>query len=215
MPDIIGQILQRLDALEAAVHGRASEHFDRKLFKPEVAFREGVVARTIERNVAAEKFPPPDGVTNGHAWWWFSTLERHDRAVAAKPATTRTPPNAGKEKPRQQKDQVAANTNTLEEAAAPLRPMGSGRFSEAFAAEHRSSPTEDRVTGEPNAPPPTTTAGSRCRQRRQDRIRSAVGRMPHPQDTDATQRLCNMPGQSARLRRKVGHSAPDQNDAPQ
>jgi hypothetical protein len=66
-----------------------------------VAFREGVVARTIERNVAAEKFPPPDGVTNGHAWWWLSTLERHDRAVAAKPATTRTPPNAGKEKPRQ------------------------------------------------------------------------------------------------------------------
>jgi hypothetical protein len=69
--------------------------------------------RTIERNVAAEKFRPPDGVTNGHAWWWFSTLERHDRAVAAKPATTRTPPNAGKEKPRQQKDQFAANTNTL------------------------------------------------------------------------------------------------------
>ena len=37
MPDIIGQILQRLDALEAAVNGRASEHFDRKLFKAEVA----------------------------------------------------------------------------------------------------------------------------------------------------------------------------------
>ena len=54
MPDIIGQILQRLDALEAAVKGRASEHFDRKLFKAEVALREGVVARTIERNVAAE-----------------------------------------------------------------------------------------------------------------------------------------------------------------
>ena len=96
MPDIIGQILQRLEALEAAVNGRASEHFGRKLFKAEVALREGVVARTIERNVAAGRFPPPDGVTNGHAWWWLATLERHDRAVAAKPATTRTPPNAGK-----------------------------------------------------------------------------------------------------------------------
>ena len=96
MPDIIGLILQRLDALEAAVKGRASEHFDRKLFKAEVALREGVVARTIERNVGAGSFPPPDGVTNGHAWWWLATLERHDRAVAAKPATTRTPPNAGK-----------------------------------------------------------------------------------------------------------------------
>ena len=59
MPDIIGQILQRLDALEAAVNGRASEHFDRKLFKAEVALREGVVARTIERNVAEGSFPPP------------------------------------------------------------------------------------------------------------------------------------------------------------
>ena len=96
MPDIIGQILRRLEALEAAVNGRASEHFDRKLFKAEVALREGVVARTIERNVAAGRFPLPDGVTNGHAWWWLDTLERHDRAVAAKPATTRTPPNAGK-----------------------------------------------------------------------------------------------------------------------
>jgi hypothetical protein len=96
MPDIIGQILQRLDALEAAVNGRASEHFDRKLFKAEVALREGVVARTIERNVAAGSFPPPDGVTNGHAWWWLATLERHDRAVAAKPATTRTPPERRK-----------------------------------------------------------------------------------------------------------------------
>ena len=84
MPDIIGQILRRLEALEAAVNGRASKHFDRKLFKAEVALREGVVARTIERNVAAGSFPPPDGVTNGHAWWWLATLERHDRAVAAK-----------------------------------------------------------------------------------------------------------------------------------
>ena len=96
MPDIIGQIQQRLEALEAAVNGRTSEYFDRKLFKAEVALREGVVARTIERNVAAGRFPLPDGVTNGHAWWWLDTLERHDRAVAAKPATTRTPPNAGK-----------------------------------------------------------------------------------------------------------------------
>jgi hypothetical protein len=44
MPDIIGQILQRLDALETAVHGRASEHFDRKLFKPQVALRMAAAA---------------------------------------------------------------------------------------------------------------------------------------------------------------------------
>jgi hypothetical protein len=96
MPDIIGQILQRLEALETAVHGRASEHFDRKLFKPQVALREGRTMRSVERNVAAGIFPPPDGSSGGHSWWWLSTLEQHDRAVAAKPVVTRTPPNARK-----------------------------------------------------------------------------------------------------------------------
>ena len=53
MPDIIGLILQRLDALEAAVKGRASEHFDRKLFKAEVALRDAVERReTSRRDVA-------------------------------------------------------------------------------------------------------------------------------------------------------------------
>jgi hypothetical protein len=59
MPDIIGQILQRLVALEAAVNGRASEHFDRKLFKAEVALREGVVARYSGWTPAPEKRPGP------------------------------------------------------------------------------------------------------------------------------------------------------------
>ena len=79
MPDIIGQILQRLEALEAAVNGRTSEYFDRKLFKAEVALREGVVARTIERNVAGS-FPPPDGVTNGHGTTVRSPASRQQRA---------------------------------------------------------------------------------------------------------------------------------------
>jgi hypothetical protein len=29
MPDVIGEIIQRVDALEAAVHGRASDLFNR------------------------------------------------------------------------------------------------------------------------------------------------------------------------------------------
>ena len=80
MPDILGQILQRLDALEAAVKGHASEHFARKLFKAEVALREGVVARTVERNVGAGSFPPPDGVTNGHGTTVRSPPSRQQRA---------------------------------------------------------------------------------------------------------------------------------------
>jgi hypothetical protein len=39
MPDVLGEILRRLDALEGAVHGRASQFFDRKLSKVQVAIR--------------------------------------------------------------------------------------------------------------------------------------------------------------------------------
>jgi hypothetical protein len=101
MPDVIGEIIRRLDALEGAVLGRTSNFFDRKLFKPEVALREGRSMRSVDRDAAAKKFPPPDGVTNGREWWWLSTLERHDRERVQ--STTRTPPNAGKPAIRREK----------------------------------------------------------------------------------------------------------------
>src|SRR5262249_4026700 len=112
MPDILGELIRRIDALEAAVHGRASEFFQRKLFMAEVALREGRTARTIQRDQEKQKFPPPDGVNNGHVWWWLSTLEANDRAQASLPATTRRPPNAGKHtirraKPRKRKPATA------------------------------------------------------------------------------------------------------------
>jgi len=101
VPDILGDLIRRMDALEARVLGHASEFFDRKLFKQDVALREGRHPRSIERGYknkdkdkTKEKFPPPDGVTNGREWWWLSTLERHDRERLQ--STTRTPPNAGK-----------------------------------------------------------------------------------------------------------------------
>jgi hypothetical protein len=112
MPDILGDLIRRIDALEAAVLGQASEFFNRKLFKPQVALREGRHPRSIERDYKGKdkkkkKFPPPDGVTNGREWWWLSTLERHDREQAGLPVTTRTPPNAGKGRPRQRKHVTA------------------------------------------------------------------------------------------------------------
>jgi hypothetical protein len=45
MFNIFGDILRRLQVLEAAILGRASEHFDRKIFKAEVALREGRTTR--------------------------------------------------------------------------------------------------------------------------------------------------------------------------
>lgn|SRR5262249_20096070 len=100
MPDVLGDVLRRLDALEAAVFGRASQFFNRKLFKREVAQREGCHPRTIERKVVDGTYPPPDGVENGYPWWWLSTLEANDRAQAALPPTTKKPSNAGRGRPR-------------------------------------------------------------------------------------------------------------------
>jgi hypothetical protein len=91
MPDILGDLIRRVDVLEAAVCGRASTFFDRKLFKSELALREGRATKTIERGVLAGSFPPPDGVTNGKAWWWLSTLERNDRAHAGAIAGLQVP----------------------------------------------------------------------------------------------------------------------------
>lgn len=79
MPDILGNLIRRIDALEAAVHGRASDFFDRKLTKPMVALREAKSARQIERDVENRAYPPPDEIINGRWYWWLSTLERHDR----------------------------------------------------------------------------------------------------------------------------------------
>src|SRR5689334_6473353 len=119
MPDVLADIIRRIDALEGAVHGRASEHFNKKLFKSQVALREGRHPRSIERDYKdkkKKKFPPPDGVTNGREWWWLSTLERHDRERAGLPTATRTPPNAGKGRPRPAGAGVAED-----EAASPPR----------------------------------------------------------------------------------------------
>jgi hypothetical protein len=100
MADVFGDLVRRVEMLEAQVLGRASKHFNRKLGKPQVALREGKSTRTIERKLEAGEFPPPDGFTNGFPWWWLSTLEANDRAQAALPATTKKPPNAGKPRPR-------------------------------------------------------------------------------------------------------------------
>src|SRR5262249_28402493 len=88
---ILDDILERLGALEAAVHGRNSTFFDRKLSKNQVALREGRSARAVERDVDNGTFPPPDEIVNGRAYWWLSTLERHDRERIH--SATRTPPN--------------------------------------------------------------------------------------------------------------------------
>jgi hypothetical protein len=94
MPNVLGDILQRLDALEAAIHGRASDFFNRKLTKPQVALREAKSVRQIERDVEDRKYPPPDEIINGRWYWWLSTLERHDRERVQ--SRTCRPPNAGK-----------------------------------------------------------------------------------------------------------------------
>jgi hypothetical protein len=77
------------------VFGRGS--LDRKLFKSQVAVREGDCAtRTVDRKVEKGRLPPPDGVDGNKPFWWLSTLERHDRQ--RRRTAVRTPPGEGARK---------------------------------------------------------------------------------------------------------------------
>jgi hypothetical protein len=68
---------------------------DRRLTKRRVAEREGCSTRTVDRRVADGSLPSPD-IINNRCFWWLSVLQRHERAQS----TTRTPPNTGKPRPR-------------------------------------------------------------------------------------------------------------------
>jgi hypothetical protein len=90
------RILDRLDALELILQDRrASTQLaqldDRKLSKHQVAFRDGRSMRSIDRDVKAGKFPPPDDIINGRLYWRLSTLQRHDRERQAHHPPARKP----------------------------------------------------------------------------------------------------------------------------
>jgi len=75
---------ERLVALEQVVFGGRKGDLkkagtDQKKYKSQVALREGVVERTIERWVEDGDYPPPDDIVNGRPIWWLSTLQAHDR----------------------------------------------------------------------------------------------------------------------------------------
>ncbi len=83
---VVSDLLQRVAALEQKVLGVTP---DRRLTKRQVAEREGVSPRTIDRHVAAG-FPAPEMI-RGRCYWWLSTLEAHDaeRLQQAKRITTK------------------------------------------------------------------------------------------------------------------------------
>jgi hypothetical protein len=81
MTKVLTDIIDRLEALESVVFGRAGGARgggDRRLTKPEVAVRNGVTKRTIDRWVKDGTLPPPD-IINGRYFWWLSALQRHER----------------------------------------------------------------------------------------------------------------------------------------
>jgi hypothetical protein len=93
---LLTDIYARLDTLEAVVLGGARGSSvslsDRRLSKSEVAVRQGVDERTIDRwrkdPAKYGNFPKPD-IINGRCFWWLSVLQRHERkrARAAAAAT--------------------------------------------------------------------------------------------------------------------------------
>jgi hypothetical protein len=81
---ILSALNDRIAALEAIVLGGhrgnlAKAGTDRKVYKDQVAIREGVTTRSIERWVEDGDYPAPDDVVNGRWLWWLSTLQAHDR----------------------------------------------------------------------------------------------------------------------------------------
>jgi hypothetical protein len=79
------EICERIDAIEAVVFGSRrggdlkKAGTDRRIFKREVAIREGCSTKTIERGVASSRYPPPDDIINGRWSWWLSTWLAHDQ----------------------------------------------------------------------------------------------------------------------------------------
>jgi predicted DNA-binding transcriptional regulator AlpA len=82
MTKVLTDICDRLEVLEAAVFGRGGGGTrgsgDRRLTKPEVAVRNGVSGRTVDRWVTDGILPPPE-IINGRWTWWLSALQRHER----------------------------------------------------------------------------------------------------------------------------------------
>jgi hypothetical protein len=85
---LLGTILNRLDALETAVLG----HIRRRFTKCQLAERESVSTRTIDRRVADSALPPPI-IENHRTYWWSDEVERfqRERRVAAAPKAARNP----------------------------------------------------------------------------------------------------------------------------
>jgi hypothetical protein len=81
MTKVLTDVLARLEEIERVLFGRAGGARgggDRRLTKPEVAVRNGVTSRTIDRWVEDGILPPPD-IINGRLTWWLSALQRHER----------------------------------------------------------------------------------------------------------------------------------------
>jgi hypothetical protein len=83
---IVDRISERLMALEQIVHTtrprrRPAILGDRRISKSELAEREGVSVRQIERRVKQKIYPPPEVVGGpGGRWsWLISALQAHER----------------------------------------------------------------------------------------------------------------------------------------
>jgi hypothetical protein len=87
---LISDLAKRVAALEKLV--QTPRQTRRRLKKRQVAVREGVSTRTVDRRVAKRILPPPDDVVDGRCYWWEDTLDAFDaeRLQQAKQITART-----------------------------------------------------------------------------------------------------------------------------
>jgi len=75
----LARLEHRLGALEETVRERKPQEAKRRrLTKRQVAEREGVSPRTIERRVEDDMLPPPQIIAGRH-YWWSDQLDEFDR----------------------------------------------------------------------------------------------------------------------------------------
>jgi hypothetical protein len=111
MPDIVDDILMRLQTLEAVVlggkHGGVDARFDRRLGKREMAMRRGTSTRTLERDVKRGRVLQPEIDEYGHWLWWLSEVQQDERERAAVAHMPAPAPASRKRKPPEDREENA------------------------------------------------------------------------------------------------------------
>jgi predicted DNA-binding transcriptional regulator AlpA len=78
---LIADLARRVAALEKTV--QMPRRARRRLNKRQVAEREGISTRTLDRHILYVGFPPPEMI-RGRCYWWEDDLDAYDATLLQK-----------------------------------------------------------------------------------------------------------------------------------